>query len=280
MAENNLPARTLNRDALERVLGRAAELQTSTAEAPGELTEAQIIALGAEVGLSEEHVRQALAEERTRIAVTEERGFAAWLAGASVVSVARTVRGTPAEVLESLDVHMRDVECLQVKRRAAERVVWERRDDLFGNLRRNLKIGGRGFHLSRATDVAATVVAIDRERVHVRLDADLRRARSARVNDGGAMAVTGGIGSLALLGVLATGAIPLVGLAVPLVAAGALLPGISATAVGYNFARRHRQTVERVSISLEQILDRLEHGELRRQIGPGDVLRALSSGRR
>jgi len=65
---DNLPvpsARPLDRAALERVLGRAAELQAGGADAPETLTEAQLLEIGREVGLSPEHLRQALAEERT-----------------------------------------------------------------------------------------------------------------------------------------------------------------------------------------------------------------------
>ena len=60
----------VTRAALERVLARAAELQNASGddtERPETLTEAQIEELGKEVGLSAQHLRQALAEERARI---------------------------------------------------------------------------------------------------------------------------------------------------------------------------------------------------------------------
>ena len=239
------------------------------------MSEEQIIALGAEVGLSPEHLRQALAEERTRVAVPDEQGFAAWIAGSSMIGAGRTVRGTPADVLATLDGWMREEECLQVKRRSTDRFVWERRDDLLGNLRRNLKLGGRGFHLSRASDVAATVAVVDADRVHVRLDADLRKARSSRVMDGGAIATTGGVASAILLATVLSGAIPIVAAAVPFVAVGALLPGATTAALGYNFTRRHRGTVERVQLALEQMLDRLEHADVRRKPSLLDVLTSV-----
>ena len=59
---------TLERGAMERVLARASELQALGADAPEGLTEAQLLELGKEVGISSEHLRQALAEERTRVA--------------------------------------------------------------------------------------------------------------------------------------------------------------------------------------------------------------------
>ena len=60
------PGPALDRSGLERVLARAAELQSATGETPEQITEAQLIELGKEVGLSAQHLRQALAEERTR----------------------------------------------------------------------------------------------------------------------------------------------------------------------------------------------------------------------
>ena len=53
----------VTRGALERVLARAAELQSASGDAPESdaMTEAQLIELGKEVGLSPEHLRQALA---------------------------------------------------------------------------------------------------------------------------------------------------------------------------------------------------------------------------
>jgi hypothetical protein len=67
----NLPVPTskLDRSAMERVLARAAELQAGSGEPEEALSEEQILELGKEVGLSPQHLRQALAEERTRVSV-------------------------------------------------------------------------------------------------------------------------------------------------------------------------------------------------------------------
>ena len=67
------PARQtlLDRQALERVLARAAELQGAGAipESSDLISESQLRDIGNEVGLSAEMINQALAEERTRINV-------------------------------------------------------------------------------------------------------------------------------------------------------------------------------------------------------------------
>src|SRR5918911_9272 len=116
-ADSNLPSRDLShgldRGALERVLARAAELQARTGEPEEVLTEDQILDLGKEVGLSAEHLRQALAEERTRVALPpDENGLAAKLLGGARVGASRTVPGKPREILNAIDVWMQREECL------------------------------------------------------------------------------------------------------------------------------------------------------------------------
>ena len=69
------PSRALDRSSLERVLARAAELQSGTGETRRRVHRGTAARAGAEVGLSPQNLRQALAEERTRsIVPDEERG--------------------------------------------------------------------------------------------------------------------------------------------------------------------------------------------------------------
>jgi hypothetical protein len=253
-----LPA-PLDRAALERVLGRAAELQSGTSDTPDLLSEAQLLEIGREVGLSAEHLRQALAEERTRITLAPETGLAARIAGPAHAAAVRTVAGTPAAVLAALDGWMQREECLQVRRRYGERITWEPRRDFMGNMKRGLNMGGRGYSLARAGEVAATVTAIDAARVLVRLDADLSEGRLARLRAGGAAAAIGtssGIGWLAVVSGLVVPSLPVVaavgGVAVLVAAAGGY--------GGYRIARAHQTIAERAQLTLEQVLDQLEQG--------------------
>ena len=98
----------LSRAALERVLARAAQLQAATGEGdePGSMTEAQLVELGKEVGLSGDLLRQALAEERGRTLLPVESGWLASVTGVAAVTAARTVTGRPAAVLAALDAWM------------------------------------------------------------------------------------------------------------------------------------------------------------------------------
>jgi hypothetical protein len=132
-----LPARQtlLDRQALERVLARAAELQGASAlpESSDLISESQLLDIGNEVGLNPATINQALAEERTRINVPEERGIVAQIAGASFATATRTVPGTPRDVLATIDGWMLRDECLQVQRRFADRITWNRSGDCSEN---------------------------------------------------------------------------------------------------------------------------------------------------
>lgn len=262
---SGLPARRLDPAALERVLARASELQASTGEPTEDLSEEQLLELGREVGLSTSHLRQALAEERTRsaVAVPASGGPLARTLGAGHVSATRTVRERPEVALRAMDTWMQREECLQVKRFFPERMIWETRRDLLGSLRRGLDIGGRGYALARAEDVSATVVALDGDRTLVRLDADLcelrgRYARHAVLASG-------------LSGAAGAGAVML-GFLLPV----AVVPALAVMGGSYVAARRqYTRALARTQLALEQVLDRLERGELTRP--PASLLDAIAS---
>ena len=79
MAEGT-PAR-FDRAALERIIQRAAELQTADRDLAEDLTPDQVMALGREVGIPERYLQRALLEERTRLVVPEPTGAWARIAG-------------------------------------------------------------------------------------------------------------------------------------------------------------------------------------------------------
>lgn len=253
--DSNLPSRSaasgLDRGALERVLARAAELQAGSGEPEEVMSEEQILDLGKEVGLSPEHLRQALAEERTRVALPQdEGGLSAKLLGGARVGASRTVPGRPRDVLEAIDVWMQRQECLQVKRQFADRIVWEARRDLLGTVRRALNVGGRGYALARAQEVAATAVAVDGSRTLVRIDADLASFRSSLARQGSGATVVG----VAAGGVLA---------ALHFAIAAAVAPPLLIGAGAFYLARGiNGRTAAAAQLALEQLLDGLERGDI------------------
>lgn len=254
------PSAPLARSALERVLARAAELQAGGAEPAEQMSEAQLIEVGKEVGISAEHVRLALAEERTRVQLPEERGLIGGMFGASDVTASRVVRGAPAEILARLDEWMQREEGLRPMRRFGDRMTWESRKDLLGSLQQGLNFGGRAYGLRTSNEVGATVVPVDADRCMVRLDASFEESRRNHVI-GGAVAAGGGV--LGFGGVMAVATLIPEG-SILFGALMGLVPALSGGGIGYAVARSQRRKVERAQLTLEQVLDRLERGELRR----------------
>ncbi|HEY0243204.1 MAG TPA: hypothetical protein VGC52_11140 [Gemmatimonadaceae bacterium] len=265
MPPDNLPAQQppLDRTAIERVLARATELQvaSSSRDQSGMLTEAQLIEIGKEAGISPATLTQALAEERSRVAVPEESGFIASITGPAIATASRTVRGKPDEILAAIDNWMQREECLRVQRRFPDRITWEPKTGFLGTVQRNLNLSGRGYHLVRATQVAATIIPLDDERVLVRLDADFSESRSSRVRVSGASLFAGVMGS----GVIAVlGSILVAPEAFMLLGGAAAVPTLAGAAAGYQIGKGHRDVILRAQLALEQTLDRLEFGTTRR----------------
>lgn len=267
--------RKLDRAALERVLARAAELQAHNADvAEGGLTEAQLLEIGKEVGISTHHLRQALAEERGRLSLVPDEGFEGRVAGPARAIASRTVPGTPAQVMDFLLTWMEREECLQVKRRFPDRTTWEARRDFIGSLRRNFNIGGRGYALTRAQEVGATVLEVDEGRVLVQLDADFAPARRARVIGGDVAAVSGTVAGASPL-VIGSMLLPDPSLAFFLLSGAIAAAGtVGGMLGGLGIARTHRSVITKAQLALEQILDSLERAEAPRRGSRPNVLDA------
>ena len=270
MPDPRPPARLpLDRAALERVLARAAELQLRQGDgvdgviASESLSEEQLLEIGKEAGLSPEHLRLAIAEERTRVAVTSPVSSSLDAVRTGVVSATRTVAMRGPEALAALDTWMQRRECLTIKRSMPERIVWEPGGGVMNAMRR--AFSGHGLALSGAREVSATVVAVDDRRVLVRLDADLAPMRSAAWRDGVLMGVTGSA---------ASGVAVAIGVLVPV----AVVPAVALAAGGWWQARRRvARAVERAQLTLEQVLDQLERGELTKPTLLGVLAAAAST---
>jgi hypothetical protein len=240
------------------VLARAAAMQSGDGDEDDAISEARLIEIANEVGIDPAHIQLAAAEERARAPMPEERGLAVALAGPSWSAGRRTVRGTVPETLQAIERWMHKEERLSVQRRFPDRLTFERRESAAVALDRALNLTGRKFDLSRASYVAATVVAADPGRVVVRIDADQRQGRRSALI--GALVAAMAAGAIALgwllvmfmiIGVPASFAALLVAsTAVPL-GLGALVGGL--------IVRGFRRSRERVQLGIEQLLDRLEH---------------------
>jgi hypothetical protein len=273
---SNLPdkppvsGRSLDRAALERVLARASELQAGSSDVSESMTEDQLIELGKEVGLSPEHVRQAIAEEQTRVAV-QEPGRAAGFFGPTTAWTQRVIAGTQADVLARIDRYMQKEEGLSVRRRFAERITWEASRDFLGTVRRGFRIGGGRYALTKADETGATVVPVDTNRVLVRLDAAFTDARRRNVTIGGSLAGVGVAGGGGLVAVAAS----FPGSSMPIaLLIGGLWAGLGGVGLA-SMAKTQRSNVQNAQLALEQALDRLEHGEPPRNPSLFDVITSV-----
>lgn len=253
----------LDRGALERVLTRAAELQAHTVEPSEGMTEKELVDLGGEVGISSDFMRRALAEERTRIGSPSEATSGSTtlvgLFGPERISASRIVRGSPSAILAALDDWMQRQESMLSMRRMTDRLTWEPRRDFLGNLQRGFNFRGKTYELVVASEVAASVAAIDAQQTLVRIDADLGAARR-RSTIGSGVVAGGGVASASAIVGLATlfpeGSLLIGGVV------GAVWAG-SGVLIASAIARRQRRKVSRVQLALEQILDRLERDEIK-----------------
>jgi hypothetical protein len=251
MAEGKTPV--IHRSALERVLQRAAELHAAGGEAPETLSESDILAAASEVGISAVALKQALAEERMRVVLPEERGVLAGIAGPATFVAARQLRGSPAELLASIDRSMQREENLMERRRFPDRIVWGPRGGWAGALREFTRFDGRGFPLVKADEVSAVVLDAGSGGTHVRIEASLAGRRS-----NAAWWAAGGIA----FGTAASAALVLMSVFVPVaVAAGGLVAAFSAWAT----KRGYQKDASAAQLAIEQTLDRLEFGEPRRK---------------
>ena len=90
----------ISRDALERIIQRAAELQAGERDIGDGLTEGELLALGKDVGIPARYLQQALLEERTRVLGERDSGWS--LAGPASVATQRVVPGDPVAVERAL----------------------------------------------------------------------------------------------------------------------------------------------------------------------------------
>ncbi len=243
------PAR-IDRAALDRIIQRAAELQTAEREMGDTLSSDELIALGREVGIPGRYLQQALLEERTRLGKVGAAGLFERVTGPGEISAQRVVRGTPDEVQNALLWWIEKNELLCVQRQQAGRITWEPIGGIQAAFRRStaaIGSGKRPFMLSRAATVSATIVPLETGYSHVALSADTRKVRGEYVGAGAALAGVGVAGTAALV---ALGAL------LPL----ALLPLPVALGLGYGVLRRYGPTVSRIHLGLERALDFLEQG--------------------
>jgi hypothetical protein len=270
----DLPSRRIDRAALEKIIQRATELQAGELDTGESMTEAELLKLGADVGIDGRYLRQALYEQGS--GPVTEKGFLVRWFGPQRVGAGRVVSGSKADLEASLAQWMTDGEALTVKRRLPDRTVWEKQKGFMAEMKRGFGVGGKNYHLARALDITVVVTQLESGFCHVELTADMSKKRAEAI--GGSAA---GAGALTLVGggmfaFLSTAVIfPFALVAFVPLAAAAAAPALA--------GRAQRQKSSNMQLALEQVLDRLEHGEIkaRHRPEPGglDDLGSLLMGR-
>ena len=244
------PAR-IDRTALERIIKRAAELQTAEREIGDTLTSDELISLGREVGIPVRYLQQALLEERARVGGVAQPGILDRLAGAGEVTAQRVVSLDSEMVEQRLLGWMERNELFCVQRHQSGRITWEPLSGFQAAIRRSAAAFGAGkrpFMLSRAATVAAAILPLESGFSHVTLVADTRRVRNEYLASSTALAGAGATGTATMVAL---------GAFLPI----ALLPLPIALGIGYTVFRRYQPAADRIRLGLERALDALESGK-------------------
>lgn len=247
--------KSLTRGEFDAVIRRAAELSASDSEAAeGALTEAEVFRIAREVGLSERHVRVALAEVRTG---PEPTGVLDRIFGPAFIRAARVVPGTPTALASKLDDFFVGTQLLQPVRRGPTQLQYRPALDWASKLARAASFTQRKYYVASAKSVEVRLEAVDDNSVLVELivDPGTRGDNIAGASvGGGSVGVGVGIGATAT--VITSGGAVLLGTGIGFVA-GALVIGGITYAVGVS----HKKKLGEVLIEVEGLLDRLENGE-------------------
>lgn len=254
-----VPAR-VDRAALERIIRRAAELQTAEREIGETLTQDDLMSLGREVGIPVRYLQQALLEEHSPHGTPAPPGILDRVAGPGQVTAQRVVPIDSDLAEQNLVRWMERNELFCIQRQQRGRITWEPLSGFQAAIRRSaaaLGAGKRPFMLSRAATVSATFLPLESGYTHVTLVADARKVRTEYLAGGSAMAGAGAAGTAALV---ALGAL------LPV----ALVPLPVAAGIGYAMVRRFGPAVARIQLGLERALDALESGGSKALPGQSD----------
>lgn len=244
--ESKLPAR-IDRATFDRLLQRAAELQAASSDIGEGVSEEEMIALGKEVGLPEQHLRQALLEERTRAVPAAPAGFVDEWFGRAELMADRVVQGSEAAIAAALSRYLEAHEHFVVQRATVGRTTFEPMSSFVGALRkmRQMFEGTGKPYFEKVELITAVITPLEAGFCHVTLAASMRKSRNAYLWGGTALGVGGAV----------MGAV--------MVVAGApealvVLPMLPAGGGGWLIARAFRSVSSRAYLGLERTLDALE----------------------
>lgn len=250
-----LPAR-IDRTTFDRLLQRAAELQAASSDIGDGITEDEMLVLGREVGIPEQHLKQALLEERTRAIPTVPKGPIDDWFGSADLTTERVVQGTEASISQALARFLETHEHFVIQRTTVGRTTFEPMHSFAGAMRkmRSMLTGGGKPYLDRAELVTSVVTPLEDGFCHVTLAATLHRTRRAYLAGAGTLGIGGALAGAVMFTLGAPEAL-------------ALIPIIPGSLAGWVTARAYRPVAHRAQLGLERILDELER---KPSLMPGD----------
>ena len=242
--------KNLSRRDFEAVMRRATELAMSESES-GEFSEAELYRIAREVGISDRHVRLALAQ--VRAGDPASGGTLDRLFGPEIVFASRVVPGVPRDLSERIDHFMVAGRLLQPVRRGATTLQYRPAVDWISQVARLASATSGRYYVASAKSVEVRLEEVEPSRtlVEFRVDPGTRgEAVGGAFFGGGMAAVGGGIGVT-----LAVAAVAPVAIAV---AAGAAVGGGAVSGIVWGVGRSHQKKVRDVQAEVEGILDDLE----------------------
>jgi hypothetical protein len=250
------PGRYLTRREFEDVMRRAAELASEDSDREERaMSESEVVRIGREVGLSENHVRRALLDVRSGRGMAQ--GGGARIRVGSVIRSSRVVPGDATRVASELDDFLVAGQLLQAVRKGPGILVYRPAVDWASQVARAASSTSRRYYVASAKHVEVRLSEADEGFVLVDFEVDpgFRGEYLTGVAIyGSAAGVVGGLGAAALLSAAAMPLAILVGAGV--LAGGGLAGGVTALT-----GRHYRNKMLEVRTEVEGILDRLESGE-------------------
>jgi hypothetical protein len=247
-----LPARQLSTEQFEMVIRRAAELQARSSEDPGAevMAEEEVLKIGRELGLSHRNLSQALAEVRgTR---QEQSGFRTRTLGDALVAYSHEVPGSVAEVSQRMERYLAEHEYMVVLRRLPSSTVFVKARGVMAVIGQSTSQLFNKSPPLGLENIEVSVQPLEEQRSYISVSTDLSSRRTGYAAGGAVAGGTAtGVGSLALA----------IAIAPP--AALLALPALGLAA--YLTREAYSANARGVRVRLENLLDRLEHGELPKQ---------------
>ncbi|HEY4320231.1 MAG TPA: hypothetical protein VGM77_03545 [Gemmatimonadales bacterium] len=242
----------IDRATLDRVLKRASELQGSSRESGELLSEDETIALGREVGLTPELVKQALIEERVRINVESPTGVFPGAFARVDVLAQRVVQGAPEQIVPALADWLESRESFVVQRSQGSVATFEPMEQFTRAMRRVGRMfrGGGRPYLERVELVKCVVTPLEAGYQHVAIVASIAPRRE----------LVATLVVVVVAGAVAAGLLAVLGAMSVLTAAvgWAMLAAVAVTGFAALCRRITRQLSARVRLGLERALDDLQ----------------------